>query len=263
MYRGELARPGHEISGGNAGYPFEICRQTGRAHAERASADSCSYRDSSSLCVLSRSTKHLTNAPMVRRQTKIINDGKAPVGIDFLSSAMLHGLADPQHFDNELRFHPAVNSWMAEGQWHTFKPSELGFIENERTSWSEASADSVGCWSTEKYLPMAIVENTRLGLVWFWQIEHDGSWYWEISNVSSRGQLRNDVYAYLGGPDDLHSDAWKNLQPGQTYGTVPVAIGCVKGDLRDAVEAITVYRRKLCKRPRRTATSAPSSLTTT
>ena len=45
-----------------------------------------------------------------------------------------------------------MNSWMAEGQWHTFKPSELGFVENDRTSWSEASAGSVGSWSTEKYL---------------------------------------------------------------------------------------------------------------
>jgi alpha-galactosidase len=123
------------------------------------------------------------NAPMVRRHTKITNEGNAPVGIDFLSSAMLHGLADPQHFDSELRIHLAVNSWMAEGQWHTFRPSELGFVENERTSWSEASASSDGSWSTEKYLPMAIVENTQLGLVWFWQIEHDGSWYWEISRT--------------------------------------------------------------------------------
>ena len=189
------------------------------------------------------------NAPMVRRRTKVTNNGNAPVGIDFLSSAMLHALADPQHYDRELRIHLPFNSWMAEGQWRTFKPSELGFIENGRTSWSEASAASVGSWSTEKFLPMAMVENTALGLIWFWQIEHNGSWYWEVSNVSHKDNYADNVYAYLGGPDDQHAAAWKNLQPGQSYETVPVAIGCVKGAFTDAVEALTRYRRIACKRP--------------
>ncbi len=188
-------------------------------------------------------------APLVRRYSRITNLGNSPVGIDFLSSAMLHGLAAPQAYDRELRIHVAVNSWMAEAQWHTFRPSEMGLVENERTSWSQAQAGSVGSWSTERYLPMAMAENMNLGLTWFWQIEHNGSWYWEISNVSARNNNADDVYAYLGGPDDLHAAAWKRLQPGETYETVPVAIGCVKGGFSEAVEALTRYRRIACKRP--------------
>jgi len=184
---------------------------------------------------------------MVRRWTRITNNGSSAVGIDFLSSAMLHGLADPESYDEDLRIHLALNSWMAEGQWHTLRPSELGFVENERTSWSEASAGSVGSWSTEKYLPMAMVENTRLGLIWFWQIEHNGSWYWEVSNVSAQSNYAGDVYAYLGGPDDLHAAAWKNLQPGQTYETVPVAVGCLRGGFNEAVDALIRYRRSVCE----------------
>ena len=42
--------------------------------------------------------------PVVRRWTRVTNNGKAPVGIDFLSSAMLHGLADPQAYEDELSF---------------------------------------------------------------------------------------------------------------------------------------------------------------
>ena len=163
---------------------------------------------------------------------------------------MLHGLADPQNYDRELRIHIALNSWMAEGQWHTLRPSEMGFVENERTSRSEAQAGSIGSWSTERYLPMAMAENIKLGLTWFWQIEHNGSWYWEISNVSARDNNADDVYAYLGGPDDLHSAAWKRLKPGETYETVPVAIGCVHGGFSDAVEALTRYRRAACEKPR-------------
>ncbi len=188
--------------------------------------------------------------PVVRRWTRVTNAGSAPVGIEYLSSAMLHSLADAQNYEQEMVIHLAYNSWMAEAQWHSVRPSELGFVENGRTSWSEASAASVGTWSTEKYLPMAMVENTRMGVIWFWQIEHNGSWYWEISNSSLRGIFADDVYAYLGGPDDLHSAAWKNLKPGETYQTIPVAVGCVQGGFSHAVEALTRYRRVACEKPR-------------
>ncbi len=188
--------------------------------------------------------------PVVRRHVEVSNAGEQPVGIEYLSSAMLHGLADPTHYDGELKIWLAYNSWMAEGQWHSFRPSELGFVENLRTNWSQASAGSVGSWSTEKYLPMAVVQNTRLGVAWFWQIEHNGSWYWEVSNLSLGGIRATDVYAYLGGPDELHSQAWKNLEPGKTYRAVPVAIGCVRGGLQEAVQALTVYREQVCVRKR-------------
>src|ERR1043166_4390522 len=195
--------------------------------------------------------------PVVRRYSRVINQGNSPVGIEFLSSAMLHGLAAPQDYDRELRIHTAVNSWMAEGQWHKLRPSEMGFVENERTSWSQAQAGSIGSWSSERFLPMAMAENTRLGLIWFWQIEHNGSWYWEISNVSARNNNADDVYAYLGGPDDLHSAAWKNLKPGETYETVPVAIGCVRGQFDEAAAALTRYRRAACVKPSKPNSRCP------
>lgn len=188
--------------------------------------------------------------PLVRRYSRLTNLGTAALGVEFLSSAMLHGLSSPQDYDSELRIHVALNSWMAEGQWHTLRPSEMGLVENERTSWSEARAGSTGSWSTERYLPMAMAENIKLGLTWFWQIEHNGSWYWEISNVSARGNKADDVYAYLGGPDDLHSAAWKRLNPGETYETIPVAVGCVRGGFGAAIEALTRYRRVASQKER-------------
>ena len=210
----------------------------------------CSHTDPKSGLRVESIYEAFAGVPVVKRYTRVTNTGTSPAGIEFLSSAMLHGIADPQNYDRELRIHVAFNSWMAEGQWHTLRPSEMGFVENERTSWSEAQAGSIGSWSSERYLPMAMAENTKLGLTWFWQIEHNGSWHWEISNVSARDNNADDVYAYLGGPDDLHSAAWKNLKPGETYQTVPVAIGCVRGGFGEAVEALTGYRRSVCiKKP--------------
>ena len=210
----------------------------------------CSHTDASLGLRVESVYEAFDGLPVVRRYSRVTNQGTSPVGIEFLSSAMLHGLADPQTYDRELRIHLAVNSWMSEGQWHTLRPSEMGFVENERTSWSEAQAGSIGSWSSERYLPMAMAENTKLGLTWFWQIEHNGSWYWEISNVSARDNNADDVYAYLGGPDDLHAAAWKNLKSGEIYQTVPVAVGCVRGGFGEAVEALTHYRRIACEKPR-------------
>lgn len=191
---------------------------------------------------------------VIRRWTRLINGGSRPVGIQYISSGMLHGLAQPGAYEDELRIHLAFNSWMAEGQWHTFRPSELGLVENERTSWSEASASNVGSWSTGKYLPMVVVENVKENLTWFWQIEHNGSWHWEISNSSEHSNVAEDMYAYLGGPDDLHSDAWKQLPVAHTYETVPVALGCVAGGFDEAVEQLTLYRRSILQTSSRLST---------
>jgi alpha-galactosidase len=184
--------------------------------------------------------------PVVRRSTRVTNTSQQSVGIEYLSSAMLHNLASPRRFEEDLRIHFAHNTWQAEAQWRNVKPSQAGFIDNGNFTISPASFDSIGTWSTQRYLPMGIIENTALGVTWFWQIEHNGSWHWELANTQDKA-----VYAYIGGPDELHGHAWKSLKPGQSYTTVPAAVGCVQGGFEQAVEALTHYRRAACLRPRK------------
>jgi alpha-galactosidase len=182
--------------------------------------------------------------PVVRRSTRITNLGNGAVGIEYLSSAMLHNLAMPRDFEQDLLVHFAFNTWQAEGQWHTCRPSQVGFIDNGNFTCSGATFSSIGTWSTQKYLPMGLIENKKLGVIWFWQIEHNGSWHWELSDTSAKA-----VYAYIGGPDAQHSQAWKSLKPGESYQTVPVGLGCVQGSVEQAIEALTQYRRAACIRP--------------
>jgi alpha-galactosidase len=184
------------------------------------------------------------NLPVVRRSTRVTNLGNKAVGIEYLSSAMLHNLAAPRDFEQDLLVHYAFNTWQAEGQWHARRPSQVGFIDNGNFTCSSASFNSLGTWSTQKYLPMGLIENKKLGVIWFWQIEHNGSWHWELSNTSAKA-----VYAYIGGPDAQHSQAWKSLKPGESYQTVPVGLGCVRGGVEQAIEALTQYRRTACIRP--------------
>lgn len=178
---------------------------------------------------------------VVRRYSRVHNAGPQPVGIEYLSSAMLANFASPNDFENQLLIHLCYNSWQAEGQWHAWRPSDLGLVPNGEFSLSAAFETSLGTWSSERFLPMCMIENTGLKLTWFWQIETNGSWHAEISQTSAR-----TLYAYVGGPDEQYAHAWKNLKPGETYGTVPVALGCVKGGFAEAVEKLTRYRREVC-----------------
>ena len=183
--------------------------------------------------------------PIVRRTTRVTNRGSAPVGIEHLSSAILNNFASPDTFQDDLRLHFAFNSWQAEAQWRAVRLADAGLPQNGNFSVSGALFTTTGSWPCETYLPMMMLENTRTGVTWFWQIEHNGSWHCQIAQTSARA-----LYAYLGGPDAEHHQAWKNLAPGESYETVPVAIGCVRGGFDEAVAALTRYRRATLLHPR-------------
>lgn len=192
--------------------------------------------------------------PVVRRYTKIYNEGKISVDIEFLSSATMQNFAEitPGNPQDNLKILYAFNSWQQEAQWKTSSPSELGWDNNDVFNLNPVSFMNTGSWSTIKYLPMGMIENAKAGLIWFWQIEHNGSWYWELSNTSN-----GSSYLYLGGPDAEHSQALKTLNPGESYTTVPVAIGCVSGGFNEAVSALTKYRRTALLRNKDVNVSCP------
>lgn len=184
--------------------------------------------------------------PVIRRFTRVVNESSKDAGIEYLSSAVLNNYSNitPGTPQDNIIIHYAFNSWQQEAQWKTAKPSELGWDNNGSFNINTVSFSSIGSWSTIKYLPVGMVENTKANITWFWQIEHNGSWHCELSNTSNRS-----TYLYLGGPDAEHSHALKKLKPGESYQTVPVALGCVKGGFDEAVAALTNYRRIALIRP--------------
>ncbi|MGE5647843.1 MAG: alpha-galactosidase [Acidobacteriota bacterium] len=203
------------------------------------------HRDEPLGLLVEASYEFFDRVPVVRRATRVVNEGARDCGIDFVSSAMLanFGTAVPADMERDLVIHFNYNSWCAEGQWQSAPPSRLGLSDNAAFRLSSVQFNNIGSWSTMKHLPVGMVENKRLGVTWFWQIEHNGSWHWELSNSSDKA-----LYAYFGGPDEEHGHAWKNLAPGAVYETVPVAVGCVRGGFEEAVAALTAYRRAACKR---------------
>lgn len=199
-----------------------------------------------------------TGTSTMRRYSVVTNESKKAVGIEYLSSAMINNFGNLGNgsIEDKLLVHWAHNSWKSEAQWNTSRPSELGWAENATFQLSGIFRNNLGSMSTIKELPFAMVENTAVGLTWFWQIEHNGSWHWEMSNYKAHDK-NNDydpdystpTYLYIGGPDEDHHQAWKELAPGESYQTVPVAIGCVKGGFEEAVAEATKYRRVACLKP--------------
>lgn len=190
--------------------------------------------------------------PVVRRWVSVTNKSKNKAGIQHLSSAMLHNFDQfgEQHAQDKMKVHYALNSWRREGQWRSepFKDIGLTRMKNGKHhghNFSPFSLTNIGTQSTAKYLPIGMVENTEINVIWFWQIEHNGSWHWETGVVSDWNNFVH--YAYIGGPDEINHNAWKELNPGETYTTVPAALGCVQGSFDKAVQAMTQYRRKIIR----------------
>ena len=119
--------------------------------------------------------------------------------------------------------------------------AELGLAQCQPAEIQRSSkvigATNIGNWSTKEYLPMGLLENTEAGSNLFWQIEHNGSWHWEISDQMG------SFYIQLSGPSETESHWWKNLQPGETFTTVPVCVGSTIGKFDDAMGELTKYRR--------------------
>lgn len=118
------------------------------------------------------------------------------------------------------------HSWQREMNWRTYSFPELGVGQvqkkvEERSS-NAIEVTNVGNWSSKCYLPMGYLENRETGTSLYWQIEHNGSWHWEI------GDQNGHFYLNLTGPDELHAHWYKNLKPMDTFTTVPVAVGVSK-----------------------------------
>ena len=179
----------------------------------------------------------------VRCWTDVTNVGQEPQGLEYVSSFALTGIEKEGLLstDDKMRVWYPHNGWQREMQWESYSFPQLGLAlcqpEEVQRSSKVIGATNIGNWSTKEYLPMGLLENTETGSNLFWQIEHNGSWHWEISDQMG------SFYIQLSGPSETESHWWKNLQPGETFTTVPVCVGSTIGKFDDAMGELTKYRR--------------------
>jgi alpha-galactosidase len=180
---------------------------------------------------------------VARFWTEVENRGSAPVGLEYVSSFAYTGL-DKEGLatrEEKMRLHIPHNTWYGEAQWESYTLPELGLHTVNEFSMKRLSYSSMGTWSSSQFAPMGVLENTETGSALAWQIEHNGSWHWEISDI------RDLLYVQLSGPTEAEHQWWKELQPAQSFCSVPVSVGAVSGGIQASIAAMTRYRRAIMR----------------
>ncbi len=179
--------------------------------------------------------------PVVRSWTTLRNQGSSPITIDYVSSFALTGLTkeSAKPWDQVSRLHVGHNAWDGEMQWRSNTLAELGLTKVANGSTKRLTYEVRGTWGSDGLLPMGVFENTEAHTCLFWQIEHHGSWQWELSD-----HWNEQLYLKLSGPTFNEGHWCKRLSPGDSFESIPVAVGAVAGDFTLAVQELTRYRRR-------------------
>lgn len=149
----------------------------------------------------------------------------------------------------------AGSEWLGEGRW-TRRPLrerdvvDLALPAHGQDGRGRLAVTSSGTWSTGQYLPTGGLIDRRTGETWMWQIEHNGAWRWEV------GERLEGAYVALLGPTDIDHQWSQELQPGESFVTVPVSIAVSGDGVEGAAGALTAHRRAI-RRPHSDRTRLP------
>jgi alpha-galactosidase len=186
--------------------------------------------------------------PAVRCWSEAENAGGQTQCLTYFSSFCLNGVEKEGVLPraDRMRLWIPHNSWQRELQWQDFTLEQLG-LDRSQTNPGVSSSKAIavtntGNWSTKEFLPMGCLENRETGTALYWQIEHNGSWHWEIGDESGH------LYLQLSGPTEKESHWFKNLAPGERFVSVPVCVGSCAGGFDEAMAELTRYRRAI-RRP--------------
>lgn len=190
------------------------------------------------------------NISVIRSWVEVKNEGNNAIGIEYITSFALYAIdkGTLTHWSESSYLHVIHNSWANELQWRKYSLPELGLTRTEGEYQNDPNGQqnftlkriyykNTGTWSTCEYLPMGAYENVESGITYLWQIENQGSWYYEI------GDKNGHLYLHLCGPT-FDENMWlKWLKSGEKFVSVPVAIAVTSGDFEAAIQELTKYRR--------------------
>lgn len=182
---------------------------------------------------------------VVNCYNQVENRGQTIQGLEYISTFNINGIEKEGLLEMDKKIKVAIfhNSWHRELQWKEYTLRELGLEQCQRDGMIRSSkavnVTNTGNWSTKEYLPMGCVTNNETGTILFWQIEHNGSWHWEISDQT------NHLYLQLCGPAENQSHWYKELKPGEMFESVHAGVGCAIGGFDQAAKQLTRYRRAI------------------
>lgn len=176
-----------------------------------------------------------TDIAALRCWTEVRNVSEDILGLEYVSSFALTGIGNGEITDDRsFRVYVPHNGWSSEGFWREYSLGDLGL--NEATK--RIALSNMGTWSTKEHLPMGALRNAENGQTVLWQIEHNGSWQWEI------GRERQTMYLRLSGPNEQEHAWYHELKPGERFESVKAALSFGNG-FDGALAALTEYRRAI------------------
>jgi len=184
-----------------------------------------------------------SQSPTIRTWVRVRNDSDTSVRIEFVYSTILYNLATGgvRPWYEKAYVHMWYSDWYEEWKWRRFKLEEMDPLHIPYPGLSRVIQHMCsGYDSKSETLPLGMLEDVETKTVWYWQIEHSPTWHWEIGEDES-----SQLYLMAGGPNGLHYDLWKELDPGESFRTVPVALGCVQGGYPEALAALELYYQNL------------------
>ena len=138
---------------------------------------------------------------MVRCHQVVKNEGTATQTIEYISSFNYQGIEKEGLLPRDEKMKVCIphHGWQRELNWKEYTLEMLG-VEQVQPKYCQRSSNlikvsNVGNWSAKEHLPMGYLENTEVNTSLFWQIEHNGSWHWEI------GDQNGHLYLALSGPN--------------------------------------------------------------
>ena len=182
--------------------------------------------------------------PVLSSCATVTNEGTETVCLQTLASLSL-GYLNRGHNQwwNEHDIVIANSTNFREAQWKTFDPADLGMDDcgasdfNLPGTRAHIVKSNLGTFSSCGSLPMGALTRRDGQQCYMWQIEHSGSWSWELGNILS------GLYVIAGGPNEQHHRWTKALGPGQTFVGVSTALTVINGPIEAAFAPLTEYRR--------------------
>ena len=182
---------------------------------------------------------------IVRMYNKIVNDGDSVQTLEYISSFCYTGIEKEgmTNSDAKMRVRIPYNGWQKEMSIREYSFSEVGLAQTQPGVYQRTSqvleVTNTGNWSSKKYLPLGYIENKEAHTSLFWQIEHNGSWHYEI------GDQNTHFYVCVSGPTEVQSHWFKSLAAGEEFTSVPVAVGVANDCFEEALGELTKYRRMI------------------
>lgn len=199
---------------------------------------------------VSTDVQQVDGTAVFRIHHEVVNAGTGRITLTYVSTVALTGFTRGDGFATGVTLHEARNAWSAELRWQRRTPEEAGIVDNGEvgvdagisTSRARHTVTAAGSWSTGGSLPVGAIEVAAPATCWVWQVEHPGSWHWEIAD------LYRDLYLQVSGPTDAEHQWRCDLAPGERFTTVTVALAVTPGGLHDGLRQLTAYRRLIRRR---------------